>query len=314
MSNNSIMRIETWKGDWGIPSIDYECLQALALIKFSNAPVQNKQTNNPFWSSKNTLPIFRHDTTIVYDFNEIQNYLKKQGFDCDAHLNKIEQAEITAYINLIKFKLEPALNYVWWLDERNYTELFRKWYAKALPFPLNYYYPGYYEGIAKNYVDAMFPDVDKKDVIETSLFGEAEKCITTLSSRLGSSKYMFGNTPTSLDAAIYGHLAPLLKAPLLSTFLQNHLKACSNLEGYIDRITKEWFRVDEDFTKPTTPKPKPNPSAKSSAEEDFPHATRNKLLASIIATVAMLGYAVIHGMLPMELELTPEEIYEDEEQ
>lgn len=83
------------------------------MIKFSNAPVQNKQTNNPFWSSKNTLPIFRHDTTIVYDFNEIQNYLKKQGFDCDANLSKIDQAEITAYINLIKFKLEPALNYVW---------------------------------------------------------------------------------------------------------------------------------------------------------------------------------------------------------
>lgn len=36
-----------------------------------------------------------------------------QGYKLDADLTKVELAEITAYANLLKHKLEPAIEYLW---------------------------------------------------------------------------------------------------------------------------------------------------------------------------------------------------------
>ncbi|CAA9994671.1 unnamed protein product, partial [Nesidiocoris tenuis] len=52
---------------------------------------------------------------------------------------------------------------------------------------------------------------------------------------------MFGSHPTQIDAMLYAYLAPLLKAPLCSTSLQNHLKACTNLNKFVSRISQRYF-------------------------------------------------------------------------
>ena len=33
------MELDAWSGDWGLPSIDSECLKILAFAKFSGAPL-----------------------------------------------------------------------------------------------------------------------------------------------------------------------------------------------------------------------------------------------------------------------------------
>ena len=50
--------------------------------------------------------------------------------------------------------------------------------------------------------------------------------------------------PTSLDAVVFSHLAPLLKAPLPSAQLQQHLKACDNLCSFCSRIVQRYFPAD----------------------------------------------------------------------
>jgi metaxin len=73
------------------------------------------------------------------------------------------------------------------------------------------------------------------------VYGEAEKCLTTLSTRLGDQEFFFGSHPTSLDATVYAYLAPLLKVPFPSPALQNYLKACPNLARFVVRITQRYF-------------------------------------------------------------------------
>lgn len=73
------------------------------------------------------------------------------------------------------------------------------------------------------------------------MYGEAEKCLTTLSVRLGDQEFFFGSHPTSLDATVYAFLAPLLKVPFPSPVLQNYLKACTNLVKFVVRITQRYF-------------------------------------------------------------------------
>lgn len=65
-----------------------------------------------------------------------------------------------------------------------------------------------------------------------------------LSTKLGDKDYFYGQAPCSLDAVVFSHLAPLLKAPIPSAALQNHLKACPNLTRYVGRILQRYFLKD----------------------------------------------------------------------
>jgi hypothetical protein len=73
------------------------------------------------------------------------------------------------------------------------------------------------------------------------VYREAERCLNTLSVRLGDEDFFFGSHPTSLDATVYAYLAPLLKVPFPSPALQNHLKSTSNLVKFVVRITQRYF-------------------------------------------------------------------------
>lgn len=152
---------------------------------------------------------------------------------------------------------------MWWIDSKNFVEFSRPLYAKLLPFPLNFYYPGQYEKHAKQLMVSLYPEeedfsvietaVSKLDIIKTGIicitgtlfFGQvyrqAEECLSLLATKLGEKEYFFGQSPSSLDAVVFAHLAPLLKAPLPSAALQNHLKACTNLTRFVGRILQRFF-------------------------------------------------------------------------
>ena len=53
-------------------------------------------------------------------------------------------------------------------------------------------------------------------------------------------------SPSSLDAVVFGYVAPLLKAPLLSNQLIAHLKQCDNLSLHCSRILRLYFPLSEE--------------------------------------------------------------------
>ncbi|KAL1117797.1 hypothetical protein AAG570_004112, partial [Ranatra chinensis] len=214
-------------------------LQAYA--KIADLDLEVRFTNNPFWSSKGALPVFYIGNQVYTSFEELVTYLKSKNIWPDYGLNAKEHAETTAYTNMLKEKLLPALLYVWWLDDKNCLRLTRPWYSKVLPFPFNFYYPNKYQNESRELIEAIFGDDDSKSDIETKVYGAAEKCLTALSVRLGDSDFMFGNHPRGLDATLYSYLAPLLKAPFPNPTLQNHLKACTNLFKFVTRINQHYF-------------------------------------------------------------------------
>ena len=73
------------------------------------------------------------------------------------------------------------------------------------------------------------------------VYRQAEECLALLATKLGDKEFFFGQSPSSLDAVVFAHLAPLLKAPLPSAALQNHLKACTNLTRFVGRILQRYF-------------------------------------------------------------------------
>lgn len=51
--------------------------------------------------------------------------------------------------------------------------------------------------------------------------------------------------PSSLDALIFGYLAPILKLPLPSDRLQQHILGCPNLVRFIESIISIYLPLTE---------------------------------------------------------------------
>lgn len=67
-----------------------------------------------------------------------------------------------------------------------------------------------------------------------------------LSAKLGDNKYFCGDKPCSLDALIFGYLAPLLRLPLPNDRIQMHLSSCANLVRFIESIISIYLPLQED--------------------------------------------------------------------
>lgn len=293
--------LNVWSGDWGLPSIDYKCLQMLAFCRFSGVPIKTNFTNNPIWTQ---LPSFVHKSTKLSELRQIVNYLKEQNYSADFNLSAKDMSDVFAYESLLKSQLEPALLYLLWADDHNYVELMRGWYAKRLPFPTNYFIPNHYKSAAEKTIRSRFGsqvlNSDRSDaIIETVIIGEAQKCLTLLSERL-KDEYFFGKNPSSFDALVFGYLAPLLKVPTSNRVLQNHLKSCDNLNKFVNKILKKYFPTVKDSDSKTTTT---SDNTQDSDElNEFPHKWTDILLSGLFATAAMIGYALVTGLVKIEVE------------
>ncbi|XP_043601835.1 metaxin-1 isoform X4 [Bombus pyrosoma] len=284
-----------WKGDWGLPSVDTECLQVLVYAKFNDIPLKINATSNPF---NGKLPILKTNDGTFNETKDIIEYFRGKNYNTEQNLSRKECAKIMAYDTMLKEKLFPALQFIWWIDEKNVNELIRPWYCKTLPFPLNFYYPGKFERQARAMLETLYPVEDNISIIENKVYSEAQKCLTLLSTSLGDSVYFLGEEPTLLDAIVYSYLAPLLKAPLPNPALQNHLKACTNLMSYTSRISEKYFSNEccEYKTKESAQ------SIKKYAQNEFPNKRRNQFFAGFFATLVMATYAFSTGILEVPVK------------
>jgi metaxin len=293
--------LDIWSGDWGLPSIDFSCLQILSYCRFSGVPVKTNQRNNPFWSS---LPSFRHTNVKLNKLSEVIQHLKSHNYSADFNLSPKDSADVTAYTALLKQQLEPALLYLFWVDETNYVELMRGWYAKRLPFPTNYFIPNQYRSAAEKCIRARFgvqvlDNSESNAIIENAIIGEAQKCLTLLSERL-KDEFFFGKNPTSFDAVVFGYLAPLLKVPVHNRVLQNHIKSCDNLYKFVNSILHKYFPTIKESDSKLTSDDKKN--SESDESEDFPHKWRDIILSALFATTAMVGYALAVGLVKIDVD------------
>jgi len=112
---------------------------------------------------------------------------------------------------------------------------------------------------------------------------------------------MFGKTPSSLDALVFGYLAPLLKAPLPSPQLQNHLRQCDNLVNLCNAVLNNYFSSEVKAYEEKTRTEEANRKTKSSDHADFPNRRRNMILAGVFALSCMIGYAISIGMIQVQV-------------
>ncbi|CAL1615967.1 unnamed protein product [Knipowitschia caucasica] len=241
------MELRCWGGGWGLPSVHTESLIVLAYAKFSGAEVVTSPIDWTWKTLTATVPELACGESTVTDPTQILNFLRKQRFNADYELTARQGADTLAYIALLEEKLRPALLHTFWVDAENYANVTRPWFASHSPFPLNFVVPCRHANLAISRILLTKGEspLNRINEIEAKLYTDAKECLNLLSYRLGTGVYFFGSSPTSLDAFVFGFLAPLCKASLPSSPLQTHLSQLENLTQFCENILALYFSSDQ---------------------------------------------------------------------
>ncbi|CAI5438420.1 unnamed protein product [Caenorhabditis angaria] len=307
------MELHIWPSDFGLPTIDVASLQFLTCSKMCASPVQVVHSTRPWNSPTGEYPaIFDQKNKPVTDYEKFVEVLKKSGQDVviDADLTTFERAQLDAFSCYLHQNLNPAVTHTFWADELNYNTVTQYWYASHLHFPYNLYY------LEKRRKKALRLLASKND---TTILKDAFMALNTLSTKLGDNKFFCGNKPTSLDALVFGYLAPLLRVPLPNDRLQVQLSACPNLVRFVETVSSIYLPLSEEEIKRQQSNRKlwNNRLAKAKAEKelakqnsDNEHAENNaeeppmrdSILFALGAITLSLVFAIHTGILQVSVE------------
>ncbi|XP_051709612.1 metaxin-3 isoform X3 [Oryctolagus cuniculus] len=254
------LELTCWGGGWGLPSVHSESLVVLAYAKFCGAPLQVHVVDNTWRGSRGDVPILTAEDSIVCQPAKILNFLRRQKYNADYELTAKQGADTLAYVALLEEKLLPAALHTFWVESDNYFTVTKPWFASRIPFPLSLILPGRMSRGALNRIlltrgapplyqlqeveaQVWSALLSEKGRERAQIYRDAKECLNLLSYRLGTSQFFFGDTPCTLDAYVFGFLAPLYKVRFPKVQLQEHLKQLSNLCRFCDDILHSYFRL-----------------------------------------------------------------------
>ncbi|EDW96674.1 metaxin-1 homolog isoform X1 [Drosophila yakuba] len=292
--------LHVYKGEYGLPSIDFECLRALCLLRFTRCPMDVQTSSNPLRSGAGKLPYLQIGNQKFAGYRQIKRVLDLEGYPIDAHLSTKQKHLSTAYANWVFTNLHAYYHYFLYGEPHNFDTTTRGLYAKRTPFPFNFYYPSSYQREACDVVQVMagFDVNDKLDKHEGDyLVVNAKKVVNLLSSKLGRKVWFFGDTYSEFDAIVYSYLAIIFKIALPNNPLQNHIKGCQNLVNFINRITKDIFRNEGYSSVKLTKTPSGTEASLTASERKFLDSELNtKIVAGVGAVLAMGAFAAWRGI------------------
>ncbi|XP_065088525.1 metaxin-1 homolog [Ochlerotatus camptorhynchus] len=308
------MELYLYRGEWGLPTVDYDCARLLAYLKFSEAKITLNFNGNPFSSPNGMLPyLATEEGKKIAGYNKITEFLQSRGFDANGQLEGQNYIVINGCIQYVFENLFPYFMYSLWGDPKN-LDTTRALYAKRIPIPFNFYCPRKYV-LKTNELTLSLAGFALEDSVElhdvNDLMLNAKKCINWISEKLGENRFFYGDTPSEIDAVLYGYLSVLLKLTLPNNVLQNHVKQCNNLVKFVERITTIYF-AREGFSSAGSNGSSASSSDNSSKpkqegeksydgtqkDEDTPYDRKKRYVVSgIFATIAMVSYALVSGIL-----------------
>ncbi|KAK4881847.1 hypothetical protein RN001_005166 [Aquatica leii] len=282
------MELWVWVGDFGLVSINSECISTVAYIKLTKAPVKIHFSRNPYNLLSGEYPIFRHKQVTLYNYSDIINYLKKHNYNMDSKLSSKQVSKSYTLTNMIMASLRPLLEYTFWINNCNYKRLTSAWYYNVVIFPFNHIYSSNRRKLAYGLVENTCQCMDR---IENVLQQEAEDCLLCLSYALEKNEYFFGDKPTSLDAVVFAYIVPAIKIPFPINPLLKALDSHPFLKRFIKRFNEKIFDKVEQNNKYLN-YTKSGLNMKYDEDEETPMSWSSKILIMGTAVCAMVLYAM----------------------
>lgn len=295
MESGFSMNLFVWEGDYGLISLNYNCIQTILYAKIANVPLDISYRTNPYFSFAFDYPVLKHKKVVLTKVEDIFDYFRRENYGADYMLTKKECSLSHAYTHMVTRNLKPVLDFVYWANNRNYEELTRIWYSRAMYMPFNYVYINGPRKRALNLLEVQFPSDYNLELIEKEYCKQITTTLTNISNHLGKHNYFFGDFPSSIDALLYSYLAPLIKIPFPCQEIPIIVKSFQNIVQYVNRIDQKYF---PDLNTEVRYLKKEEESKKCS-EEDFHTSVKTKILTFTFVCVAMFGYAASNNIIDM---------------
>ncbi|RBQ86457.1 hypothetical protein VDGD_06131 [Verticillium dahliae] len=178
--------LHVWGPAFGLPSIDAECIAAIAYLHkaLPSAEWTLIPSSDPSVTAAHRLPALHSTTTDTWSsgYAAIAAQLAQTPYSLDASLTPAQAADVAAYSSYLTTRLAPLLDISLHALPRNWAQTTRPAYSTILPFPLTWTLPTALHAAALDrsapYLAGLtLPDEDSDDKETTSALDAALKHI-----------------------------------------------------------------------------------------------------------------------------------------
>jgi glutathione S-transferase len=226
-------------GAWGSSSISPFCIKAETYLRMSGTPFTTK-FGDPRKGPRKKVPWIDDEGTVVSDSQLIiEHVCQKYGDKLDTTLSDAEKHRAHALRRMLEESTYWTQVWLRWGDDAGwelYLPVLRKMAPPVIGGPIlamirrQMLKQLYLQGTGRRSTDEMFR--------------AAIADYRAVASELGDKPYMFGDSPSSLDATVYAFLSSLLDFP--TTGPLKEVVQSTPLAAYHKRIRDRFFAVAPD--------------------------------------------------------------------
>ncbi|XP_019947088.2 failed axon connections homolog [Paralichthys olivaceus] len=229
----------------GVPSLSPFCLKMETYLRMVDLPYQNYFDGK--LSPQGKMPWIEYNKEQVFGSEFIIDFLEERlGMSLNKSLTPQEKAMSRAITKMVEEHFYWTIAYCQWVDNLEETQ---KMLSVSGPLSdlLKWILSHLTGGIVKREMYGHGIGRFSKDEV----YALMEKDMRTLATILGDKKYLMGSKLSTVDAAVFSHLAPAMWT-LPGTRPEQLIKGeLINLAMYCERIRRrfwpEWFVDLEDF-------------------------------------------------------------------
>ncbi|KAG6966857.1 hypothetical protein JG688_00006569 [Phytophthora aleatoria] len=204
-----------------------------AYLRVAGIRLHVHNSKYPTYEATGELPQLS-DGNFLLPKEEIIMHLQTFHKDIDEFLTDQQRSESYAYRSMLSEKLQRVMLYCRWVDSATYREVTRPHMKRNIPFPLNLFLP------KKMHLDTMEKLRTYGISTKEQAYVIARDCYTALNTKLESAgtPYFFGDQPSALDVAVFGHIVDAMGNTQLVATVQQHAPLLITLA---ERIRDAYF-------------------------------------------------------------------------
>ncbi len=224
---------------WGLRNASPFNLKAEALLTMSGQAYESIEAL-PNKGPKGKLPALIDGEQVIGDSSLIQRHLEdKYEARFDDGLSEVELADAVAYRRMAEEWLYFINLWVRWIECPTIT---RDAFFSGIPWPLR----GLVFGRLQKDVKRTLHGQGLGRHTREEIYGFGEEALAAIAARIGSGPFFFGDTPRSVDAALYPQLLNVAEAPY-DTPLREAARKHAVLTDYVRRCDQTIFAAREDL-------------------------------------------------------------------
>jgi glutathione S-transferase len=224
-----MLTLLTFPASFGAPSHSPFCVKAMSLLEMSGFDWRAEYLNDPRKMPLGRLPVLRDGTQLIPDSAHIQAHLEARGAEFNAGLSAADKARAHALVQMVEAGLYNILVHDRWLVDASWEHT-RKAFFSEIPALVR----GPLTRSLRKKIRATLMAQGCAQFTEAQRIAALRADLMSLSSQLGTQRFLFGDAPTAADAAIAPVLDMILNLPV-ETGARALLRDWDGLAAYVAR-------------------------------------------------------------------------------